>query len=153
MSKQLWTEVEIEAIRKEYPEGDLNELMSALNRTSTAIAQKAFALGVVRKYPCGRKGIKKARPVPSTRFCTRCQRELELSCFYPLKHGKYGRHSICSNCLRLDTQSRLKGERDSLSKRYVSSLIGIDSDQLPEALFELKRQHILIHRELERQRQ
>lgn len=152
MAKRLWTDAEVETIRQEYPEGDLKELMTVLNRTSSAIAQKAFSLGVVRKYPCGRKGVKKDKQIPATRFCTRCQIELELSCFYPLKHGKHGRHSICSNCLSLETQRRLKRERDILSKRYVSSLIGIDSNQLPEALFELKKQHILIHRELERQK-
>lgn len=54
----------------------------------------------------------------TTKICTKCNEEKVLTQFHKLKHGKYGRHSICMECRKkYDNSEKRKAKRREYMRR------------------------------------
>lgn len=150
MINSPWFPYDVELLRRKYPAGSIKALCSELGRSRSSVTQMAFKLGVVRTTPGGRKGVRQPPAHAVQRVCTACGLDRSLIEFSPLRHGKFGRHSICRDCINSQSLARLQRQRDELHPAYIAQLLGLKPHLLHAALYQLKREHLLVSRELKR---
>lgn len=96
--------------------------------------------------------------IPDFKVCTKCKKKKNIFCFPKDKYNKTGHRSDCLECARNARKQyliknkalekgRQKLSRDNLKDCYIANMMGMKVSECPKELIELKKMHILIHRQ------